>query len=1544
MKPVEIEFLMVDKLSSRLAKCERKIDEFGRKTKNANRNMDELNQTTGKVSKTVAKLASAFAMKELVANILKVRGQFQQLEVSFTTMLGSAERADALLKQLAKTAASTPFGLEEVGQGAKQLLAYGVEVEKINGILIQLGDIAAGLSIPLNDLVYLYGTTLAQGQLYAQDLNQFTNRGIPMIAELAKQFGVAESEVKGLVEAGKVGFPEVQKVIESLTGEGGKFGGLMEAQSRTITGQISNLEDAIAGMMNEIGQQQEGFINRVLSNITYVVENYERFGRILLGLVGTYGVYKTAVMAVTAAKGWATAAEALHYNWLLLVEKAQKMLNATMLANPYVLVATALAGVAVALISVKTEAERLQEAEEKYEQELQKLIEAEQEHKRRLEELCSVAGDEAVATATRVEALNLLEQKYPEIFAKYDTEYEKLKNIKRIKEEIAGLEVSKSITKPQNELKQVEASIKALEDLSKQKVERVIRGEWELNPKYDESKGRAQKETRYRNKHVYEDRGLTAEEQATLNVLKKKRESLVSAVRKNEINAYYENLSEIDDKTISYLIKQRTDLLALMKMKGVSRGEIVNGDDKLKGTFTEDELQYQLNKLRSEQNRRNLPTESSSDWVSRAKKEYDEALKAYNEFLQNETNDITQEEFEKKAKELKDAVSLAKKEYQKVQAETDKDGEKAKKEAERKIKLKGELGEELVKLQEENDEAEIKTMRDGFEKKLREIENEYTARINEINSLEAKWKRENEDAGVATGENGLTDEQTNALQAARDLAEKNRAKAAADATRENLKEEKAAMVEYLKQYGSFQQQKLAIAEEYAALIADVDASAVSESTKQWQKAKLLKEQKQRESSLSFENISRGIDWNALFSGIGNLTQEMLVPMMEQLQAYVKTDEYTTADAQTQQEVTALIQELRQYVGTDQSVTWKDLDQAIKDFTQSVVAYDNAKKAEDSAVAAREAGRQKLASGEISAEEFRHLEEEADRLGNATATARDSMEFFADRLNIVSDEVANFTSGLTTALNNAKGWKGLEGFSEVQSAVGNIDTLKGTLDSILPSLGDGIAAKMGGSLSSVLGSGLSSLGSGLSNIMSSGIGGMVGIVAQIPKLILDLVGAVKNMVVGILNSLTELISLRWIDDLVVSILDAVGELVNAIFDLPENLYKVLEAIVVDGIGGLLDTVIGRIGNVLSFGYLSSDGPSAWFTNSNGQEVAKTIERLTTRNETLQTAIEDLTSEIVQSKGTISVNAYKKAVDYQKENNQNYLAMAQAQAGYHSAHHSWNYYWGGFSDADIQDFSNQIGRSWDGNIWNLSPEEMKLLRGNVDMWAKIQNTGEGGYGYRVTEKLDDYIEQAGKLEELTDTLYEGLTGISFDGVYDSFVDSLMNMKYSAKDAAEDISEYFMRAMLSNKIGEMYADKLEEWWQDFGKAMEDGNLDTKEREELLNRYLGYVEDAQKLRDDIASATGYTGEGGTSQSGKSGAFSQSITYDQGTKLEGLFTSGQMHWASIDERSENISEKMSIAEGHLARIEENTGTCVKELKEIKEEVKKQNRDGLKMK
>jgi hypothetical protein len=374
-------------------------------------------------------------------------------------------------------------------------------------------------------------------------------------------------------------------------------------------------------------------------------------------------------------------------------------------------------------------------------------------------------------------------------------------------------------------------------------------------------------------------------------------------------------------------------------------------------------------------------------------------------------------------------------------------------------------------------------------------------------------------------------------------------------------------------------------------------------------------------------------------------------------------------------------------------------------------------------------------------------------------------------------------------------------------------------------------------------------------------------------------------------------------------------------------------------GGIKALSGVVKQVFSLG-----GIINW-SGSNAKEVQATMERLTNRNELLQTSIEDLTDTLKQSQGTKSVAAYRDAYKMQQETNSNYLQMAMAQAGYHGSHHSWNYYWDGFSQAQIDKLSGQIGRQWDGNLWSLSPEEMKALRSNVDMWTQIQNTGKGGYGGRLTEKLDDYIAQADKLEELTDQLYEGLTGISFDGMYSSFIDNLMNMKYGAKDAAEDISEYFMRAMLSNKIGELYSEKLKGWWEKFGKAMEDNELTEAERNALTEEYMQYVDEALALRDNLAAATGYdkTQQGGTSQSAKAGGFT-AMTQDQGTKLEGMFTSGLQHWSSMDERLESVAEKMDTAEGHLARIAENTGVSAGHLGELKEVIKKMIRDGLKVK
>lgn len=256
-----------------------------------------IEQVFSKVQSAAAAAAGAFSAKELVRNVLEVRGQFQQLEVAFTTMLGSADKANDLMNQLVRTAATTPFDLKSVSEGAKQLLAYGTQADEVNGTLIRLGDIAAGLSIPLNDLVYLYGTTMTQGRMFTQDLRQFQGRGIPIADELAKIFGVTKDKVGELVTAGKVGAAEVQQAIENMTNAGSRFGGLMEAQSHTITGQISNIEDAIDSMFNDIGKANEGVINDALGGVSYLVEHWKEIGQIVLNVAAAYGIAKAAVVA-----------------------------------------------------------------------------------------------------------------------------------------------------------------------------------------------------------------------------------------------------------------------------------------------------------------------------------------------------------------------------------------------------------------------------------------------------------------------------------------------------------------------------------------------------------------------------------------------------------------------------------------------------------------------------------------------------------------------------------------------------------------------------------------------------------------------------------------------------------------------------------------------------------------------------------------------------------------------------------------------------------------------------------------------------------------------------------------------------------------------------------------------------------------------------------------------------------------------------------------------------------------------------------------------
>ena len=1323
----------------------RRLREVENGVKNTSKQIEQsglgIEELFNRMTRAAAAFGAGFTAKELISNIAQVRGEFQQLEVAFKTMLGSEDKANALMQQLVKTAATTPFNLQGVANGAKQLLAYGENVENVNDDLIRLGNIAAGLSQPLGDIVYLYGTTMTQGRLYTTDLNQFTGRGIPMIRELAKVFGVAEGEVKSLVEAGKVGFPEVQKVIQNLTNEGGMFYNLMQEQSKTITGQISNIEDAVSTMFNEIGKANEGIINEALSGVSYLVENYEKVGKVLVGLVATYGVYKVAVMTVTAlqalqASGIAalTIAERAHYGWLVLQTTAQKALNAVMFTNPYVLLATAVVGLGAAMWSLSDNTTSAERALDSYNKKIEKLNTDEEDRKRTLEGLVSTINSEVEADVTKLKALKDIEELYPALFRKYVDEKGHIQDLigfwKAYNEEVV---------KSRTQSKQ--AIVESLE-------QQIKSAEWAYNL--------AKKENN----------------RSEMKVQAQRIEDL-----KNELaNARKDVLSEINVQL-----------------------EVENRQETKETTYQED--------------------------LANAKAEWEKAKKGYESLIKDQTATS------KQVKEAKDKMEASEKAYKDLGgvtgSELTRQENLAKKQKENQEKLDG----QLLSLRRQNQQDEINLMKEGTEKKLEQIDFDYQKQLDAIRKQEEEWSK--------AGNGKLTDKQVREISEAYANAESMRDKDITNVTKEQLKAEQQALNDYLKEYGTFQQQKLAIAQEYSEKI----RKAQEESGANSAQVKLL--EKQRDVAIQnkeTEAIKANIDWVTVFGEFGSMFSDMVKPALDEAKKYVRTDKFKNSDQASQKSLIDAISQMEKSLGGTSGVNFKKLGEDVK-------AYHTAERNRINAIGIETAALEKLkkSQDDYAKAQKSGTEEEKQVTANALDIARQNAD-------IASANVKTQTDIANQAQRNVT------------------DT----------------ATRLKASMENLLG--------GLQQISS---GGLYNTYSGIIKT----VNGFKDVIGKASESLQEVPIVGWILSIIDVLKDGLSDLVGGLLDAVLNAVSRIISDVLSGdlfvtIGNSLKNGIGNILNAISFGGFNS----LFGIGGNKKEVEEAINRLTDRNETLQTAIEDLTDEMKASKGTQSVAAYRDAYKYQKETIDNYKRIAQEQARYSGSHHSWNYYWGGFSQEQIDRLSGKIGRDWNGDIWNLTPEEMKMLRETVDMWETIQNTGKGGYGDRLTDKLNDYIDQAGTLEELTNELYEGLTGMSFDSMYDSFVDNLMDMKYDAKAASEDISEYFMRAMLSNKIGELYSEKLEEWWEKFGASMEDNELTEEERKALQDEYMKYVDEAMKLRDELAAATGYDkiSQEAASQSASSKGF-QTMSQDTGEELNGRFTALQVSNEEIKSQMINV-------------------------------------------
>lgn len=1422
-------------------------DEYAAFKEEAGETVEANEKMSVSLTKVLGVIGGVTALKNFATELVNVRGQFQQLEIAFSTMLKSKEKADKLMSELVDIAAKTPFDLQGVASSAKQMIAYGSSAENVGDELVMLGNVAAGVGSQLSEIAYLYGTLRTQGRAYAVDIRQFAGRGIPIYEELAKVLGVTKDEVSGLVKEGKVGFKEVEQAFKNMTSESGIYYNLMQEQSKSLTGQLSNLGDAWDTMLNEIGKDTQGIASAGISGLKGLIENYETVGKILIGLIATYGTYKTALIVVRIAQDTLTARMEL----AILVTKAQmiaqKALNTVMKANPYVLVATVLAGLVATMWAFHDSTTASEKAQQKFNEEQKNFANQEEERKKKIEELIRVIQDETETEFSKIKAYEELQRYSPALSSAYTREQLAVLNLAEANKELnkerdknSYENILKNIQQWEEKIKSLNASLKNAGQGAPLIASQIESAKANLN-KWKSALSeynRLKKETEENSKPV----------EVKLMEARSNREQIIREynIARQILQEEQEKIKNFPFATIPIDVQIRFNN-AQAALKGID------------GTISGLESQREASEKTYQQA------------YKEAKAVYEAKLKAVEDAKKG-----TESAYKKAVEELE----AAEKPYKALGGVTGdtlaKQENNAKKDAERQKKEQQQVAEELLQLRRTNQQEEINLMEEGSEKKRRQIELDYQKEIDAYNKAKAKY--------------GEIDE----VKVMKSNAESKRNKSFYEVDIESLQAEKDALNSYLQEYGTFQQRKYAIAQEYADKIAKAQTNA--------EKIRLGKERDSKLSGIESNALKANIDWVTVFGEFGGMFSNMIKPALEDARKYMQTDEFKNSDASSQQAIVDAVNQMEKSLGGAGGLDFKKLGDNVQAYQNSVVSLNLAKEQEADAlerlVTAQEEYENALKNG---------TEEQKNAAKEALANAQSNADLASANVQMQSENVE----------------KAQKGMSETATA------LKANMDNVVQGL------------QQITSGGLTNIYNGLIQA-GKGVGGAAGKLADSLESV-----PVVGWILSIIDIFKDGISI-----VISGLLDSVFSAVSGIIE------DVLSGDLFVSIGESLMKGIGSIFDAISFGGFSK----LTSIGSNAKEVQEAIDRLTDRNEALQGSIDALNDTIKAGRGAISVNAARKAVKYQDEQNANYLKIAQEQARYSGNHHSWNYYWGGFTQSQINDFSNQIGRNWNGSLWDLSPEEMKLLKGNVDMWTQIQNTGKGGYGGRLTEKLDDYIEQAGKIEELETQLNESLTGMTFDSMYDSFIDTLMDMDASAEDFADNMSEYFMRAMLSNKIGELYYDRLNEWYEDFAKRMEDGALDDNELDYLQGKWNGIVSDAIKERDDIASAVGYDNkETQEQQSASSRGFGTEMTHEDAGELSGRFTAvyesnlrietaEQQQTVAITELRGSIGSLTSQVTGlyniadetrtilansylELQQIRENTGEIVKPIKQMQADI-----------
>lgn len=1499
--------------------------------------------------KNAANIAiGGWSIGKFVNQMMQVRGQFQQTEMAFKTMLQSESKANDLMQQMIHTAAITPFGVEDVTEGAKQLLAFNVAAEDVNDTLIRLGDVAAGMGVSLSEMVMLYGTTIAKGKMDTMDLYQFLNRGIPIADELAKVMGLdvnnAIAEVKEQLTAGKVTSDIFIKAMQNMTSEGSKFGGLMEAQSKTITGQIRNIEDAIEQMFNELGRSQEGIINTGLDAVSTIVENWRKVGEVVMVAATAYGTYKAVLMAVralqvinnrilqqavvektlAAAAGInlsnAEAVAAARTKFLTLAQQglttALKETAAATLLNPYVLLAAAITSVVYAIYKFSTAASAAEIAQEAWNKSIDEFNKKAEERKQKIKELVSTIQDASSTDLQKQLSFDELKNIAPELTKVYDS-VEKLQSadLSQFNTQLNEMSDREREEGLKAQIKQLQEYAKALQDVSASaeagNARRVavqglkdnygIEASWSLDKadklndsileyitKLEGELGKIQKAKDELSTPTEIEIKLAEKEykqsKESLDYLSNFALAMKNDIERNPIKVPFDGgeadrvISELESKADELRKEQRDNPIQFTadKQKALDKYQELLGDIKRwrntawkQGTFTIPvEIQFKMKKLEAETNkakgRFNYLTgkyeqankdESYATAKKQAKIDYEAAVKA-----EKEARKGSNKGWEEKKEDLDKKKKVYEKYWGNISAASNKANKAvsdAKKKVENQRKAQEEINEKLKELIQKNTYDTISLMREGTEKKLKEIDNDYKKRLAEIDKQETEFKKKNKEAGKSST---LTREQSKALGDARSIANLNKVQQLEEINKELLAEERNNLYEYLKEYGSIQQQKLAITQEYADKIAKAENA--------YQKASLANQRDNELKKLDASDVFEQIDWENVFADLSSHTKEYLVSLRTQLQSLLKSGKLTDVSdiSKVQEKINDLNAEISKQGGIFDFVGTKQQEQIRR--------INEAKEAQEALNAAKskEADIEKQYEEALKAANYKATDLGVRAIGDDTADIQSNLDKFGiDKSTKEYKEMSTLLSQLAV----------LEG----KLAEARKKTAKATAEA--KNKEDGAKRSSAQSIADWF-------ADAEQFITEKGID-------QIPDL---------------LNSL----GLGSIGDSVSKGLAGFNSAAGAAADFAN--------------GNYIGAAVKALDSVKNFG-------QALLGGSNVASMEEKIAELGAVNDRLAEAVSDLSQSINKSDSTSqqSLEAYKAAVNAEKEweQNQRERIKARAQEYSNSGHgflglggkKSFNHYVNsGFSGKSFLDIiKDELGFSkssgWDefnkvlatyGNtdqrvysaqdLWNLSPELMKLLRDYAPAaWNKLLSSGgEANPG----DLINEYIQNAGKLEELTDSLNEKLTGYSWEGFLSSYKDILKDLESDTEDFADKIHELISNAMLESLINDEFNNRIKALYKYIADHSSDG-LDKDEINYINKENEKIAQDMLNRRQDLIDAGLIQANSSNKQEASSGGW-QSMGQDTADELNGRFTALQI-------AGENISSNMIATVAHMETI-----------------------------